>query len=250
MKYELTQGQYATFLNWIDRYGPDFRANFGGPTYYEDRGTIRRKDGRYIADSPDRPANFVSWEDGIAFLDWAALRPMTDLEYTKAARGSRDPIAGEYVWGTADLSRLQRTVLPDGDVGMLNGWTERQLNDKTRDVFGASHYWVMDLSGSLWERVVTLSDAAGRTYTGEHGDGQLVSWGEANVPGWPRELGSPRRGKGFGYRGGGFYKFRKQYNRFNPHSPVAFRPYGDWTGGPRYRAYGFRGARTADSESR
>ena len=32
--------------------------------------------------------------------------------------------------------------------------------EKNKNVFGGSYYWVMDLSGSLWERVVTIGDEA------------------------------------------------------------------------------------------
>lgn len=39
----------------------------------------------------------------LAYLDWSGLRPMTELEYEKAARGPLPPLAGEYAWGTADV---------------------------------------------------------------------------------------------------------------------------------------------------
>lgn len=245
MKYELSQSEYAAFLNGIAGYGPDTRANFAGPSYYRDRGTIRLGDSGYVADRADRPANFVSWEDGIAFLDWAGLRPMTELEYEKAARGPRTPQPFEYVWGTSSTERVRRQVLADGDIGQLDGELDVVVDDTTRERLAASYFGVMDLSGSLWERVVTIGDPAGRAYTGEHGDGNVNAYGDADVPGWPRELGSPRRHKGFGYRGGGYYSPSQEYDRYRPHSPVSMRPYGSWSGGPRHRAYGFRGVRTA-----
>src|SRR6185312_350856 len=37
------------------------------------------------------------------FAAWAALRPMTELEYEKACRGPLPPVAGEYAWGTTSL---------------------------------------------------------------------------------------------------------------------------------------------------
>jgi hypothetical protein len=93
---------------------------------------------------------------------------------------------------------------------------------------------------------VTVGDAAGRAFTGLHGDGDVNAYGDADVAGWPRELGSPRREKGFGYRGGGFYARDQVYDAYRPHSPVSHRPYGSWSGGPRHKAYGFRGVRTAE----
>ncbi|HRE62092.1 MAG TPA: SUMF1/EgtB/PvdO family nonheme iron enzyme [Micropepsaceae bacterium] len=241
MKYELTQGQHAQFLNGIDQYGPDTRANFAGPTYARDHGTIHLVGGRYTAAVPERSANFISWEDGIAFLDWAALRPMTDLEFEKAARGPEPPLKGGYVWGTASTLETLRGNFP---LVPADTPSENDLSDETRIALGASHYWVMDLSGSLWERTVTLADSAGRMFTGLHGDGRINAYGDADVEGWPRELGSPRRHKGFGYRGGGYYGPTGAHDFYRPHSPIAWRPFGAWSGGPRHRAYGMRGVRT------
>ena len=99
MKYELTQGQYATFLNSIPSGATFARVNFGGRNYFSNKGTIRLVDGRYVAEKPDRPMNYISWDDGIAFADWAALRPMTELEFTKASRGTRKPIKHEFPLG-------------------------------------------------------------------------------------------------------------------------------------------------------
>jgi len=42
----------------------------------------------------------------LAYLDWSGLRPMTEFEYEKAARGPVAPLAGEYAWGTADVALL------------------------------------------------------------------------------------------------------------------------------------------------
>jgi formylglycine-generating enzyme required for sulfatase activity len=42
--------------------------------------------------------NILSWFDVAAYLDWAALRPMTELEFEKVCRGPENRIAGEYAW--------------------------------------------------------------------------------------------------------------------------------------------------------
>lgn len=243
MKYEITQGQYAAFLNSIDKEAAAIRANFGGPDYYDSRGTIRVEAGRYIAGVPERPLNFVSWEDGIAFADWAALRPMTEFEFTKACRGPGLPVAHEYPWGTGERKQIARVVDTDDNLKLINGYTEAGLTDATRPYTGASYYWVMDLAGSVWEKVITLGNETGRAFTGRHGDGRLGYLGSANVPGWPME--NTEEG-GYGYRGGGFYEQGKAFSAFNPYSPIAYRRFGSWSGGPRYIAYGFRCVRTAD----
>jgi len=243
MKYEITQGQYAAFLNSIDQEAAAMRANFGGPDYYGGRGTIYLKDGRYAAGAPNRPLNFVSWEDGIAFADWAALRPMTEFEFTKACRGPGQPIAQEFPWGTGKLSQIARIVDADDELKLIHGYSEADLNDGTRPYIGASYYWVMDLAGSVWEKVITPGNELGRQFTGQHGDGRLGYLGKANVEGWPDD--NDHKG-GYGYRGGGFYEQGKPSSAFNPYSPIAYRRFGSWSGGPRYIAYGFRCVRTAD----
>ncbi|HYE56028.1 MAG TPA: SUMF1/EgtB/PvdO family nonheme iron enzyme, partial [Chitinophagaceae bacterium] len=72
MKYELQQGQYVSFLNCISAASTQQRANFGGKLYYEQRGTIKIDNDRYIAGSPKRPCNFISWDDACAYADWMA----------------------------------------------------------------------------------------------------------------------------------------------------------------------------------
>ncbi len=242
MKYEISQGQYAAFLNSLGPTSAAHRANFGGSDYYEKRGTIRYEEGKYKAHAPDRPLNFVSWEDGIAFADWAALRPMTEFEYTKACRGPRQPVAHEYPWGTSERAQIARIVDSEDKLGLIHGYTEADLSDATLPYLGASYYWVMDLAGSVWERVVTPGDELGRQFTGRHGDGAPGYLGKATVEGWPRD--DDHEG-GYGYRGGGFYEQGQSFSDINPYSPVAYRPYGSWSGGPRYISYGFRCVRTA-----
>lgn len=244
MKYEITQGQYAAFLNTLSDDETFERFSFGGRTYFQKRGTIHLEEDRYVAGSPQRPLNFLSWDDGLAFADWAALRPMTELEFTKASRGPEPPTPGAFPWGTASFEALARVVGPDDELGMENGWDESRLTDETRPVFGASFYWVMDLAGSVWERVVTIGQPAGRAFTGSHGDGRLGARGRATNDDWPHDY---RGAEGHGYRGGGFYDQGRSITEFNPYSPVAYRRFGGWAGSYPYRAYGFRCARTAGS---
>jgi formylglycine-generating enzyme required for sulfatase activity len=223
--------------NWTYMLAP-----INGRNYYENRGGIRLIDGRYVADNPDRPMNYLSFTDGLAFSDWAALRPITELEFEKAARGPSVPVPYEFVWGTSKYDRLERYVKPSFELVMENGWSEHQLSDETRPVFGASYYWVMDLSGSVWERVITIGNEIGRQFQGTHGDG-VLRFGNATNADWPKsdhELG------GFGYRGGGYYEIGTMYSDYNPHSPIGHRYFGAWSGGPHYISYGYRAGRTAN----
>jgi formylglycine-generating enzyme required for sulfatase activity len=186
MKYELTQGLYADFLNTLREEATEFRAVHGGREYYRHRGTIRLDEGRYVADRPRRPANRVSWEDGIAFADWAGLRPMTELEFEKAARGFSAPVPHEFPWGTSSTEEVRRVMQPNDDLALTASEEEASLSDDTRSVFGASYYWVLDLAGSVWERAVTIGHPVGRAFKGSHGDGRLTTYGSATNEDWPR----------------------------------------------------------------
>ena len=62
---------------------------------------------------------------------------------------------------------------------------------------GASYYGIMELSGSLRERVVNVGTPIGRAFTGNLGNGIIDVNGNANVANWP---GTDAVGAGF--RGG------------------------------------------------
>ncbi len=241
MKYELTQGQYAEFLSSLSPQQNTVRVNTAGSMYYLQRGSIKLHGSSYVAEFPNRPCNFISWDDAMAYADWAALRPMTELEFTKAARGTERPKPNSFPWGNNSKEKIQRLVNTTGDLVWSNGLNESGLSDLNLDEYGASYYWVLDLAGSLWERVITIGDEKGRSFTGLHGDGQLSGYGSANVANWP--MGNDETG-GFGFRGGGFYTHDRSYHEFNPYSPVSYRRFAAWSGGARVESYGSRFVRT------
>ncbi|GAB5517936.1 MAG: hypothetical protein RhofKO_01870 [Rhodothermales bacterium] len=244
MKYELRQGDYAAFLNTLPT--DHAAAHFPFDTidnYAQERGSLERTTNRYHAKHPDRALNFAAWDDQLAWSDWMACRPPTEFEFTKAARGPEATVGNSFPWGTASVDGLARLMGPSGDLVMTNGWDEDQLNDATRSVFGASFYWVMDLAGSVWERVLSPGYPDGRAYTGSHGDGTLDAEGRATNADWPHTY---LEREGHGYRGGGFYEQGRATHEFNPYSPVSYRRFGAWAGANPSLAYGYRCARSAD----
>lgn len=219
MKYETSQGQYADFLNTITsaqastRY-PGQNGNC--------RHTISGTYPNYSASRPDRACNYLSWADLCAYADWAALRPFTELEFEKAARGPSVPTPNEYAWGNTTIAQAlvisgtedgTETITTTGancsyGYATLSGGDAGQgplrcgifaTGSSTRVTSGASYYGVMELSGNLWERPVTTGNSTGRTFTGLHGDGTLDGSGNANVTCWP---GTDEAG--VGHRGGGW----------------------------------------------
>ncbi|WP_425235712.1 SUMF1/EgtB/PvdO family nonheme iron enzyme [Ulvibacterium sp.] len=240
MKYELKEGQYVKFLNNLSESQVRKRIIHKEENY---EGFIELDKNKFTSRYPDRPCSFVGWDDAMAYADWAGLRPMTELEYTKAARGPSRPVGIDYPWGLSGKETVQRLPDANGNMIMLNGLEESELSDDNKNHFGASYYWVMDLAGSLWERVITIGHENGRNFKGTHGDGVLTNEGEATNEDWPNGI---ENSGGIGFRGGGFYGYNREYHDFNPFSPVSFRPYGGWHGSMRTISYGTRFVRTSN----
>jgi len=249
MKYDLTQGQYRDFLNTLTRVQQAARigttpALVSGITSVTNRyvmsntAAISYRNGIrcdatidtanpiiFYCDLngnniPNEPAdgefiacNWLSWVDLAAYADWAGLRPMTELEYEKACRGTAIPTANEYAWGSISITASasgptnsgannetaanSANCLYTGGVSgpMRSGFAA--TSSSSRYSAGASFYGVMDLSGNLWKRPVTVGNSTGRLFTGIHGNGALNTNGNADVDYWPGTDAS-----GAGYRGG------------------------------------------------
>ncbi len=174
----------------------------------EDAGMNESNDGQNLS------CSWLSWADGIAFSDWTGLRPMSELEFEKACRGPSSAVSGEFAWGNASATAATATTnnrLTNETVSSPSGANvnyNSALNypirvgifagaSTTRSQAGASYYGIMDLSGDLWERIVSINDA-GRGFTGTHGNGVLNSSGDmADNGDWPGTSAS-----GAGFRGG------------------------------------------------
>lgn len=242
LKYELTEGQYSRFLNSLDSFQVEARNITSEASYAVEGGSIERSGHVFDTNFPNKPALFTSWDDAMAFADWAGLRPMTEFEFSKACRGSEAISASSvFPWSSASKLGVQRLPTRDRNLTMLNDWDESDLSNDNLEQFGASYYWVMDLAGSVWERLITIGHPKGRAFEGLHGDGNLDNAGFANIDNWPKGEDSG----GIGFRGGGFYGYDRSYHEFNPFSPIAYRRYGGWHGPMRNNAYSTRFVRSA-----
>lgn len=95
----------------------------------------------------------LSWLDAATFVAWAALRPMTELEYEKISRGPYEP-----GWDNGDTLNHPSFWGVEG----MNGWRQRS------------------------DRTVTVANAAGRGFKGTHGRGTLAlpaDWPQADAVG-------------------------------------------------------------------
>jgi len=250
MKYETSQGQYADFLNTLTstQASNDFPNSNGNK-----RHTISVSGGVYASSRPDRACNDIGQTLSWAYADWAALRPMTELEYEKSCRGNQTPVAGEYAWGTTNITAADAiSGTEDGTETVTTSGANCCYNDRlfsggdggdgplrcgifakgstTREQAGASYYGIMDLSGNVYENTVGLTDA-GKGYTGLPGDGALDASGYANVSNWPSFARS--KGGSFNCTGGNIANLQ-----------VSDRDIAE-TGGAGGSSAGFRCVRTA-----
>ena len=64
----------------------------------------------------------------------------------------------------------------------------------------------MEMSGHCWERTVSVGRPEGRSFTGTHGDGNLLANGNASNTDWPGFISGQgvNTAIGCGYRGGAF----------------------------------------------
>ena len=159
MKREFRQGDWAAFLAALPpvaralRWRPPAASAEGAACF-----SLADVDGVPVASAPARPLQFVSWDDTCALLDWHRLRPLTELEFEKAARGPVAPCALDFPWGIADAAPVLRRVESTRDLRHDGAAAEAGGDAAARIARGASYFGVLDLAGSVWERVV----AAGR----------------------------------------------------------------------------------------
>lgn len=230
MKYELTEGQWVGFFNTLpvaSRLKRDITSSDQGGK--DSTGVVDRNTIAWDSSNPTLPAttsrpyramSYVSWPDVAAFADWAGLRPMTELEFEKAARGADvNPVADEFAWGTTAYNAAgAEEIFPlaqdetgtesifDGAANLNRndlGWTSGDgraggpaagqkgalragifaENSTSRVTSGAGYYGHMELSGNLAEPVVTVGRLEGRQFLGTHGDGELstISGYEGNA---------------------------------------------------------------------
>jgi hypothetical protein len=230
MKHEISQGLYRDFLNSLAgaqaanrcaaASSGDFMGGAAGVNTPQNRNGIQKQAGGYVCnldndaeyneaeDGASIACNWLNWADLAAFADWAALRPMTELEYEKVCRGAAANVPNEYPWGSATNCRPARGITDGGQAneaptnasneanctaanhplvqGPLRcGAFASSVRQTTRQQAGSGYYGNLELAGNVWERCVTLGHETGRAYTGLHGDGRLTADGAADTAGWP-----------------------------------------------------------------
>ena len=253
MKYEMTQEQYVEFLNTLTYGQQARRANVSPDAAASSvafsssyRNGIKIKvpgsngsvpavygcdltpgDFDDLNDGQNIAMNWLSWADFTAYMDWAALRPMTEIEFEKICRGPVAPVSGEYAWGTTEIVGVTPTGVinaaqaNEGFNAVANGRANygatagiyaslynsplkvgfTATNSSGRISASAAYYGAMEMSGNIGEFAVAAKTASGSTYTGVLGDGELATTtaidGDSNQLNWPDNTGVLVRGGHF-----------------------------------------------------
>ncbi len=224
-KYEASRQQYADFLNNID---------------YAKAVTNGLNSGVFAGTHPNATVTFperasIDFTEPImkAWLDWAAMRPISEMEFEKACRGKNiSPIANEYAWGNTTINGLLgvtnqgaiNEAATGGNCNYNQGYLTRvglfatATTAANRVASGASYYGILDMSGNAWERVAGVgvnNIDSDRAFTGSiHGDGVLAATGTHNIGSWA----GPIRFRGGSFNnpsGAGFARISDRYYTIN-----------------------------------
>jgi formylglycine-generating enzyme required for sulfatase activity len=198
---------------------------------------------RIETDLPHVPLSGRNWSDIAAIADWTSMRPMTELEFEKLARGTAKPVPEEFAWGLQAIntqffnytnysavnevvSSGQSSSFGNGacvpciqqssQFGALrSGVFAKSQNDRVQA--GASFYGALEMTGNVSEAVVTIANSQGRGFTHLHGDGMLSSNGFADISSWPGYVS----GENTGVLGA---IFRGSHVNDNACAPISTRP--------------------------
>ncbi len=136
-KYEVTNAQYAEFLNAKGKHADAGRTwlNFGA-TWVR----IELVSGLYYrakAGYENRPVVEVSWYGAMAYAEWAGKRLPTEAEWEKAARGG---LTGQkYPWGNAI------------DPSKANYHASNIADTTPVGTYPPNEYGLYDMAGNVWE---------------------------------------------------------------------------------------------------
>jgi len=211
MKHEISQGMYAEFLNNLGLASAAQiarnLANVG-----TNRNQTQLVGSTFVSTRPERAQNWMAWSDVSAFLDWACLRPLTELEYEKAARGVAAMVTDEYPWGMAagSISVANTFAAPAVEIGTETvtggnaiytgfNWANGDGGSgpcrvgilatavSTRQTAGAGYYGALELAGNVMEFYIGMhTTAATNAFTRVWGNGSVTAAGIHDVAGgWP-----------------------------------------------------------------
>jgi hypothetical protein len=163
-KYELSEQQYADFLNTLTA---------AQITTLGVAGTsITLTNGQYFTSSPNKACGNSTTIRFLAFADWSGVRPMSLLEFNKAAYG---PL---ITYNQGNYGVMQNSYLNDvGYVAAMNG----PLDPGPPRGSNGDYFGIKDFSGNALEPCVKLNKY---TFNNANGNGVLGATGATDITSW------------------------------------------------------------------
>lgn len=260
MKYEISQGQYTDFLNTLTRTQQQQRveADISGTTvtnrYVMTNQPVLTDYNHIVCGTnipatgsigfsstvPEKACNYLSAADLRSYLDWAALRPMTELEFEKVCRGFDPLVDNQYIWssGASSLPFPPMTVI-DADLptetttGSDPAVNTQQLGNiscmtygngrlmrcgfagskpTSRELAGATYFGVMEMAGNVGEMVYSVFE---NQFTGVNGNGNVN-----DVPDFWADYNKGLQSRGGCYATLSLHKFKIESRNFSSSSSL------------------------------
>ena len=107
------------------------------------------------APAPNYPVVNVTWDDAVAYAEWAGKRLPTEAEWEKAARGGF--IGQKYPWGN---------TLPEGTHANLGGLEDNHQRSAPVGTYFPNEFGLYDMLGNVWEWCSDTTDPEHRVLRG------------------------------------------------------------------------------------
>ena len=97
----------------------------------------------------DHPVTQVSWNDAVAYAEWAGKRLPTEVEWEHAARSATE---GQYAWGDSLVENGRyRANVWNGRFPAFNTTADGYETTSPVGAFGTTPLGLMDMGGNVWE---------------------------------------------------------------------------------------------------